>query len=95
MSCITETKDVSPANDELTFADEVQEDQMVFADEVPKEPQTIQNREPWKILIADDEKEVHTITKMVLEDYVFEHRGIELLHAYTGQRDKENNIRSA
>ena len=42
-----------------------------------------------KILIADDEEEVHTITKMVLEDLVFEHRGIELLHAFTGRETKK------
>ncbi len=63
MSYINEAKHISPADDDLIFADEVQEDQMIFADEVQKEPQIIQNREPWKILIADDEEEVHTITQ--------------------------------
>lgn len=79
MSHIIDAKPIiSPADDELIFADEGQ-----------KEPQKVQNREPWKILIADDEEEVHTITRMVLEDYVFEHKGVELLHAYTGQETKK------
>ena len=78
MKYITEAKHSSPADDELIFADEVQE-----------APQIVTQGAPWKILIADDEEEVHTITRMVLEDYVFEHRSIELLHAYTGQETKK------
>ena len=41
--------------------------------------------EPWKIIICDDEKEVHTITKAVLSDFVFDNRKLEFLSAYSGQ----------
>ena len=78
MRYVNEAKHIAPADDELIFADEVQTEQEIT-----------QKRAPWKILIADDEEEVHTITQMVLEDYVFDHRGIELLHAYTGQETKK------
>jgi len=43
----------------------------------------------WKIIIADDETEVHTVTKMVLKDYVFEGRSIEFLDAYSGVETKQ------
>lgn len=37
----------------------------------------------FKILIVDDDEEVHHITKMVLDGFEFEGSGIELFHAYS------------
>lgn len=37
----------------------------------------------FKILIVDDDEEVHHITKMVLDGFEFESSGIELFHAYS------------
>ena len=37
---------------------------------------------PWKILIVDDEDEVHKLTRMVLSDYRFQNRSIEFHSAY-------------
>ncbi len=39
----------------------------------------------WKILIVDDEPEVHKITKIVLRDYTFEGKSFEFLSAYSKQ----------
>lgn len=39
----------------------------------------------WKILIADDEEDVHSVTKMVLEDVEFEGRKLQFLSAYSGK----------
>lgn len=44
----------------------------------------ITNRQAWKIIIADDEEEVHNMTRMVLGDYSFEERGLKFLSAYSG-----------
>ena len=38
----------------------------------------------WKILITDDEPEVHNITKSVLKKFTFEDRGLEFFSAYSG-----------
>ena len=38
----------------------------------------------WKVLVADDDNEVHVITQMVLRDYVFDGRQLELLGARSG-----------
>ncbi len=43
---------------------------------------------PWKIIISDDQEEVHKITKMVLEDYLFEGRGLNFISAYSGEETK-------
>lgn len=65
----------------------------IFADEIDEvvEP----TYKPWKILISDDEKEIHTITKIVLSNFKYENRGIEILDAYSRKETidilKENN----
>jgi len=38
----------------------------------------------WKLLIVDDEQEVHATTRLVLNDFTFEGAGLEILSAYTG-----------
>jgi len=43
-----------------------------------------ESRPPWKLLIVDDEEEVHSLTRLVLRNYEFEGRGLELLSAYSG-----------
>ena len=89
MNYTTEAKHIPPVDDDLIFADEDQENIMFSKDEASKESQEVENQEPWKILIADDEEEVHSITQLVLEDYIFHDRGLELLHAYTGAETKK------
>ncbi len=42
----------------------------------------------WKIIIADDEEEVHAVTRMVLDGFSFEGRGLELLSSYSGSETK-------
>lgn len=55
-----------------------------FADET-EEARVVTNQPPWKILIADDDEEVHTVTQLVLRDLVFENRPIALLSARSGR----------
>jgi response regulator RpfG family c-di-GMP phosphodiesterase len=43
---------------------------------------------PWKLLVVDDEPEVHLITKMVLKDYVFEGRPLKILDAASAEEAK-------
>jgi len=65
------------------------DDELIFAteDEEPKSP--LSDAKPWKICIADDEKEVHTITKLVLEDLQFEGRPIEFISTYNGEQTEQ------
>ncbi|OWY37303.1 phosphodiesterase [Xenophilus sp. AP218F] len=41
-------------------------------------------RKPWKILIVDDEKDVHTATRIALRDISYKERPLELISAYNG-----------
>lgn len=43
----------------------------------------------WRILIADDEPDVHRITRMVLSGFQFDGRRLELLSAYSGEETRQ------
>ncbi|MDR1709006.1 MAG: DUF3369 domain-containing protein [Candidatus Accumulibacter sp.] len=45
-------------------------------------------KKPWKIMIVDDEPEVHTVTRLALSGFEFEGRGLEFLSAYSGNEAK-------
>ncbi|MDF1880871.1 response regulator, partial [Sulfurimonas sp. MAG313] len=66
---------------------------MTFAKE--KEKKDTEYKEGWKVLIVDDEEEVHQITRAVLSKFEFEGRGIEMISAYSGheaiEKLKEHN----
>ena len=60
--------------------------EVVFAEETP-EGSFGKALEPWKLMIVDDEKAVHSMTRQVLEDFSFEHRSLISLNAYSGKMD--------
>ncbi|GAK49651.1 response regulator receiver modulated metal dependent phosphohydrolase [Candidatus Moduliflexus flocculans] len=59
------------------------DDELLFAEETNEA--SAPSQETWDILIADDEEEVHAVTRMVLERFQFEGKGVRLLSAYSGK----------
>ncbi len=45
-------------------------------------------RQPWKVLIVDDEPEVHAVTKLALSDFEFQGRNLTFHSAYSGSEAK-------
>ena len=43
----------------------------------------------WKVLIVDDEPEVHEVTRMVLGDFQFENRPLAFLHAHSAEQARQ------
>jgi len=43
----------------------------------------------WKILIVDDEVEVHNVTRLALSDFTFADRGLEFISAYSAQEAQQ------
>ncbi|MBT1446647.1 DUF3369 domain-containing protein [Shewanella sp. JM162201] len=43
----------------------------------------------WKILIVDDEPDVHTVTKLALSRFKLEGRSLAFINAYSGEQAKE------
>lgn len=56
----------------------------------PSEPDIKKNtRAPWKILIVDDDPDVHEVTKIAVSGCVFENRPFQLLHALSAQEARD------
>lgn len=46
-------------------------------------------KKPYKVIIADDDREVHQITRMMLADFTFEGKGLEFINTYSGKETME------
>ena len=57
---------------------------MSFEFAVKKDKTDIISKDRWKVLISDDEEDVHVITKLALGELVFENKGIDFFDAYNG-----------
>ncbi len=58
-------------NEEYIFSDETYENEICY--------------EEMKILIVDDDIDVHTVTKLALEDFTFENKRMNILSVYSGK----------
>ncbi len=61
---------------------------LLFIDDEPDEPNipgALDGGQAWKVLIIDDDQEVHSITKLVLSDFVWENRKLEFIDAYSAK----------
>ena len=65
--------------------DMVMDDELLFCDE-PEAPQSTRCQQtPWKMLVVDDEPEIHSVTRLALGNFSFEDRNLEFLHAHSGK----------
>ena len=63
------------------------DDELIFEEDgVEEETETIA---PWKMMIVDDVEDIHHVTRMIFDDYVFDGRSIEFLSAYSGREARE------
>lgn len=61
-------------------------DDFIFADD--GEEEIVESFGSWKILVVDDEPEVHAVTKLALSDFTFLDKRIEFVSAYSGEEAK-------
>lgn len=63
-------------------------DNWLLEDEEPT-PNTNPSNEtemaPWRILIVDDEPDIHTVTRLAIANVKYKNRGLEILSAYSAQ----------
>lgn len=55
----------------------------MFADEESEEQQEVSNEETWKILIVDDEADIHSVIRLALDGFTFQGKRISFLDAYS------------
>jgi len=70
-------------DDDYMFGDESEEKETHHEDEI------VSSEPPWKIMIVDDEADVHRMTERVLEDITFDGIGFIYFNAYSGKEAKE------
>lgn len=63
------------SHDDFLFIDDSDEDEIL----------AFGSNETWKILIVDDDPEIHSVTQLALSDLVVLGRRLEYLHAYSGK----------
>lgn len=78
-------------NDELLFADDgdnlfadEENEGGLFAEEEGNESSDSSSTDTWKVMIVDDEDEIHTVTRFALSDYEYQGKSLEFIDAYTG-----------
>jgi response regulator RpfG family c-di-GMP phosphodiesterase len=63
-------------NDDFEILEDLDEVNSIYSD-------------PWKIIVADDDSEVHRVTNLVLKNFKFQERGLNILSAYSEAQVKE------
>ncbi|MFT5675327.1 MAG: response regulator RpfG family c-di-GMP phosphodiesterase [Paraglaciecola sp.] len=63
------------------------DDEIIFAED--NEDEIFEDLRKWKILIVDDEPEVHAVTKLALSDFIFLDKRLEFISAYSGEEAKQ------
>ncbi|KAF7781744.1 two-component system, OmpR family, sensor histidine kinase TorS [Pseudoalteromonas rubra] len=53
------------------------------------EPEESPSLPPWKILLVDDEEDIHQISRLVLEQMELDGRGVTFLNAYSGTQAQQ------
>lgn len=63
-------------------------DEIIFSEENPETISPIEKR-TWKVMIVDDDEDIHFLTKLVLRDFSFEDRKLSFISSYSGREAKE------
>ncbi|MEZ2225140.1 MAG: adenylate/guanylate cyclase domain-containing protein [Microcoleus sp.] len=66
---------------------DAEDENLIFIEEDEREQKTRESS--WKVLIVDDEIEIHHITKLALKEFCFENKSINFVSAYSGKEAKE------
>src|SRR4030042_344727 len=68
------------------FPEEPEKDTLAEAGEkaIPAE-----QKEGWKVLVVDDEEDVHSVTRMALKGFTYKDREIQFLHSYSAGETKK------
>ncbi|MEG4859865.1 ATP-binding protein [Microcoleus sp. K1-B6] len=75
-----------PSPETVYFAEVMNsDDEILFADETTEEKLS----ESWKILVVDDESQVHTATEISLRKFVFENKSLTFINAYSAREAKQ------
>lgn len=75
---------MSPDDDTMEI-DNLGDDFVVEEESYPIQEKTEVQEAPWKVMIVDDERDIHMLTRMVFRRVEFEGRPLQFLSAYSGE----------
>jgi diguanylate cyclase (GGDEF)-like protein len=61
------------------------QEEVLFSDELENPSDLQKEQGSWKILVVDDERQVHEVTRLALKNFKFEDKPLEIISAYSGQ----------
>ncbi len=64
------------------------EDELFFIDEDVEEQTALRVQAAWKLLIVDDEPAIHNVTRLALEDFVYNDKQLQIFNAYSAAEAK-------
>ncbi|USX18227.1 EAL domain-containing protein [Oxalobacteraceae bacterium OTU3REALA1] len=65
------------------------QDDLVFLEEHPATPDTSGARNVWRVMIIDDDEDVHSTTTFALGNLDMQHRPLEFVHAYSASQARD------
>ena len=65
------------------------QDDLVFLEEHPAEPAAHASRDVWRVMIIDDDEDVHSTTTFALGNLDMQQRPLEFVHAYSASQARE------
>ena len=65
------------------------ESDFLFSDESEQPPEQETDNGCWKVIIVDDEPEVHAVTKLALSDFTFQNKKLEFISAFSGKEAEQ------
>ncbi len=77
---------IDPVEEDLIFMEEEPETKQKRGQErefAVNDDLELAGRGEWKILVVDDEEDIHTVTHLTLDDFEFEGRAVRILDAYS------------
>jgi len=76
------SKPVKPPEEDLVFIDEVET-------ETPASTAQVNSNDVWRVMIIDDDADVHSATTFALSNLEMQRRPLEFLHAYSAEQARE------
>ncbi len=61
----------------------------LFAEEDEPIAESTQNEQVWKILLVDDEQDIHSAIRLALDNFTYEGKKIKFFDAYSGEEAKQ------
>ncbi|MCA1994768.1 MAG: response regulator, partial [Coleofasciculus sp. S288] len=70
---------------QILYSQEGSDDLLLIEDEL----ESVQPEDNWKVLVVDDEVEIHNVTQLALKNFTFERKPLCLISAYSTEQAKQ------